>query len=227
MNLKNLIQKKETTTLELKPSLSQIDDIVETVSAFSNTKGGTVVIGVTDNGKIKGVEIGKDTLERLSNKIMQNTDPRIHPEVLVEEINKKKIILGKVKESTDKLVLAFGRPYKRVGSSTTKMSKEEYERLILEKHKDKLQFDKQPCEEATLKDIDNKKIKWYLEQREKARNISKKIKIPIGELLQNIKALKGNKPTHAAILFLSKYPQRFIPNARSLSMSSSSLCFYT
>ena len=214
MNLKNLIQKKETTTLELKPSLSQIDDIIETVSAFSNTKGGTVIIGVTDSGKIKGVEIGKDTLERLSNKIMQNTDPRIHPEIIVEEISKKKIILVKVKESTDKLILAVGRPYKRVGSSTTKMSKEEYERLILEKHRDKLQFDKQPCEEASLKDIDNKKIKWYLEQREKARNISKKIKIPIEKLLQNIKALQGNKPTNAGILFLSKYPQKFIPNAR-------------
>ena len=43
-----------------------------------------------------------------------------------------------MKESSDHLVLAFGRPYKRIGKSTLRMSKDEYERLILDKHKDKL-----------------------------------------------------------------------------------------
>jgi len=42
----------------------------------------------------------------------------------------------------------FGRPYKRIGKSTLRMSKDEYERLILEKHKDKLYFDSQICKEA-------------------------------------------------------------------------------
>lgn len=34
-----------------------------------------------------------------------------------------------------------------------KMSKDEYERLILEKHKEKLYFDSQICKGAKLKDI--------------------------------------------------------------------------
>ena len=56
----------------------------------------------------------------------------------------------------------IGRPpYKRVGKSTIKMSKDEYgrgvlhtpfqERSILEKHKDKLYFDSQICKEATFR----------------------------------------------------------------------------
>ena len=44
----------------------------------------------------------------------------------------------------------FGRPYKWIGKSTLQMSKDEYERLILEKHKDKLYFDSQICKEATF-----------------------------------------------------------------------------
>ena len=65
-------------------------------------------------------------------------------------------------------------PYKRVGKSTLRMPKDEYgrgvlhtplqERSILEKHKDKLYFDSQICKEATLDDIDNIKVKKFLER---------------------------------------------------------------
>jgi len=47
---------------------------------------------------------------------------------------------------------------KEIIKSTLLMSKDEYERLILEKHKDKLYFDSQICKEATLADIDKEKI---------------------------------------------------------------------
>ena len=115
-------------------------------------------------GKVLTVEIGKDTIERLVNQITQNTDPKIHPHTTVEKIDEKQVIIIKVKESSDHLVLAFGRPYRRVGKSTLQMSKDEYERSILEKHKDKLYFDSQICEEATLADIDNIKVKRFLER---------------------------------------------------------------
>jgi len=98
------------------------------------------------------------------NQITQNTDPKIHPRITVEKIDEKQIIIIKIKESSDHLVLAFGRPYKRVGKSTLQMSKDEYERSILEKHKDKLYFDSQICKEATLADIDNIKVKRFLER---------------------------------------------------------------
>ena len=82
----------------------------------------------------------------------------------VEKIDEKQIIIIKVKESSDHLVLAFGRPYRRVGKSTLQTSRDEYERSILEKHKDKLYFDSQICKEATLADIDNIKVKRFLER---------------------------------------------------------------
>ncbi len=54
--LKDLLKEGESETVEFKPSLSQMDKITESISAFSNTKGGTVVIGVGDNGEVLGVE---------------------------------------------------------------------------------------------------------------------------------------------------------------------------
>lgn len=205
---------KERENVELKSSLSLINEIIEAISAFANTGGGKIIIGIDNAGRIIGVQIGKGTIEALTNRIAQNTDPKIHPKITVEEIDKKKIIIIEIKESLDKLVLAFGRPFKRVGKSTVKMSKDDYESLILEKHKEKLQFDKQICEDAKLEDIDKKKVKVYLKLREKNRNISSKIKMPLNQFLINIKAAINKKPTNAGILFFGKNPLKFISHAQ-------------
>ena len=206
--------REEREDIELKSSLSLINEIIETITAFANTRGGKIIIGVNNSGKVLGIEIGKDTIERLVNRIIQSTDPKIHPRVNIETVKKKKVIIIEVMKSLDKLVLAFGRPFKRVGKSTVKMGKDEYERLILEKHKDKLQFDKNVCEEAELKDIDNNKVNAYLKLREKNRNVSSKIKVSLGQLLINIKAVTKTKPTNAGILFFAKNPLKFISHAQ-------------
>jgi ATP-dependent DNA helicase RecG len=205
---------KEKENVELKSSLSSANEIIETVSAFANTKGGKIIIGVDDAGKIRGMEIGKGTIENLTNNIAQKTEPKTHPEITVQEIGSKKIIVIDVKESREKPVLASGRPFVRVGKSTRKMSKEEYESLILKKHRDKLQFDTEICKEAGLKDLDDKKVKTYLELREKNRNISSRIKMPVNRFLVNVKAVSGGKPTNAGILFFGKNPLYFISHAR-------------
>jgi ATP-dependent DNA helicase RecG len=119
-----------------------------------------------------------------------------------------------VNQSSKGLVLAFGKPFKRIGKSTMRMSKDEYEMSILEKHKEKLQFDKEICRECGLEDIDNKKVRAYLKLREKNRNIPSKIKMPLSQFLINIKAVRDKKPTNAGILFFGKDPLRFISHAR-------------
>src|SRR3989338_2167018 len=162
----------ESTTIEWKPSLSQIHEIIESITAFANTEGGRLLVGVSKHGEVTGVQIGKGTVEDLVNRIAQHTDPKIQPKITVKKIEGKQIIVIEVKQSKDKLVLADGRPYKRVGPSTRQMGKDEYEGLILEKHKSKHYFDTMICKEATLKDIDLLKVRWFLDEAEKQRRFT-------------------------------------------------------
>lgn len=67
-----LLNEGESEEVEFKPSLSQMDKILECISAFSNTRGGIIVVGVSDKGKVLGVDIGKRTIENLANMIKQN-----------------------------------------------------------------------------------------------------------------------------------------------------------
>ncbi|MCX5703442.1 MAG: putative DNA binding domain-containing protein, partial [Candidatus Omnitrophica bacterium] len=89
--LKGLI--KESENIELKLSLSLINEIIEAISAFANARGGKIVVGVDSGGRIIGIQIGKDTIESLTNRIAQNTDPKIHPRISVKDIEGKKIVV--------------------------------------------------------------------------------------------------------------------------------------
>ncbi len=201
---------KESETIELKQSLAEVDEIIETAVAFANTEGGRIYIGVSPEGKVLGVQIGKGTIEDLVNKIGQHTDPKLHPKVSVKKAEGKDIIVVEVKESHDHLVLAFGKPHKRVGKSSPKMSKDEYEWLIFEKHKDKLHFDTMLCRGATLKDIDPVKVRWFLDKAKEERRLEVPEKVSTKEALEYLKVLNNGKPTNTGILLFGKDPQKFI-----------------
>lgn len=111
MNLKEVVPRGESEVLEFKKSVSEWKEIIETVSAFSNTKGGTIIIGVDDNRRVHGVTIGKNTIEELTNKILTNTEPKIYPEITEVDIEDKKVIVIKVEKFPYDVVLAFGRPF--------------------------------------------------------------------------------------------------------------------
>ncbi|PIP13894.1 MAG: hypothetical protein COX49_00850 [bacterium (Candidatus Stahlbacteria) CG23_combo_of_CG06-09_8_20_14_all_40_9] len=212
LEIKRLIQTRESETVEFKTSPSHWKAVIETISAFANTKGGIVLIGVQDNGEIRGVKVGKDSIERFTNKIIQNTDPKIYPSIEVAKVDGKEIIVLTVKNIQNKPYLALGKAFKRVGKSTHQMSRDEYERMSLEKHKEELRFDEQICKGVTLEGIDKKRVKWYLEKRAEQREI-KIPKTSFDEMVINlgISTREGNKITNAGIMFFGKDPQKFIP----------------
>ena len=204
MNFKN---KNESETLEFKKSVGEWKEIIETISAFSNTRGGEILIGINNSGELKGVEIGKNTFEDLTNKIKENTDPKIYPRITIRIINNKTIMAIRIKESNDHLVLAFGRPYKRVGKSTVRMSKDEYENLILEKHKEKLHFDSQICKEAELRDINKERVEWFIKEAKGQRGLDIDESLPAEEILERLKLINEKRLTNAAALLFGKNPQ--------------------
>jgi len=113
--IREYISRGESEILEFKKSTGEWKEIIKTISAFSNTKGGYILIGISDNDKVIGIQVGKRSIEDLTNKIKENTDPKIFPKISAKNIENKEVILIKVEESISKPVFAFDRVYKRVG----------------------------------------------------------------------------------------------------------------
>lgn len=204
-----LIKQGEGLKLEFKSSLSDIDRIAEIVCSFANSGGGIILAGVSDAGKIHGVDIGRQTIERLTNIIVDNLDPKIYPEITPLKIDKRSIILIEASESSDKPHLAFGKAFIRVGKNTKPMSRSEYERLLIGKYKEKLQFDKQICKGASLKDIDKEKIKWFLEMSKSYRKYPLDVSTPVKRALMHLGLLQNEKVANGAILLFGKEPHKF------------------
>jgi ATP-dependent DNA helicase RecG len=115
MNFKELHKTGESQHLEFKTSFGK--EVVETVAAFSNASGGTILIGIDQNGKVKGVSINEEIRKEWVNTIKQATQPQIFPEVIPYELEGKTIVALKVQEYPIKPVGCKGKYFKRVGAS--------------------------------------------------------------------------------------------------------------
>jgi ATP-dependent DNA helicase RecG len=211
--IEKLIKRGESRNLEFKESLSVKDEIGESISAFSNSCNGKILIGISNSGEIKGVQIGEKTIEGLANFIKQNTDNSIYPDIKVEKINNKNIIIIEVKEADEKPVFFRGKAYKRIGNSNHKLSASEIRKMA--KESTKSYWDEQICEEARLEDIDENKVMWFLKKAREERGLKIEENISTKEILMKLRLLKNEKLTNTAILLFGKEPQKFFLQAEA------------
>ena len=207
MSMMKIIEAGESETTEFKTSLAEWRDVVETISAFSNRGGGLIFVGVGDDYEIIGIDDGKSTLENLANQIKQNTDPVIYPSIRIEEIGGKPIIVVDVKEFEQKPVLAFGRGFMRVGKSSQKIGYEEIRRLAL--LSSKVYWDGRVCEGAGLEDIDEGKVRWFLDLAKRERGLDIREDATVDEVLMRLRLSDDDRLTNAAVLLFGKEPERF------------------
>ena len=185
MDLKKLILKGESEKLEFKGSLHLKDEIGETVSAFSNSNGGNILIGVSDEGRMTGVQIGKKTVIDLAEYIKGNTDQQIFPEIKVYKIDNRSIISIKIKESSEKPVFFKGYVYKRVGDTNQRIPSSEIRRLARESV-GRVYCDEQICKEARIDDIDEEKVIKFLERAKFERRLEVGPNISARDVLERL-----------------------------------------
>jgi len=101
--LKSLIIKGEGEKVDFKQKISQPYKIAKTISAFANTKGGVLLVGVQDDKTIMGVdpEEEKYLLETASDFYCDPPIPLSYQEVEDEE-EEKIVLIVRIKESKDK-----------------------------------------------------------------------------------------------------------------------------
>ena len=208
-DLRKLIKSGESETVELKASFNK--EILETSGAFANTKGGVILIGISNTGEIKGFQIGKETLRDWAIQISQSTEPRIIPEIEIGTIDGKNVAVIWIKEFPIKPVFVKGRCFRRVGNSNRVMQARE----IAEMHFQStgMSWDRLPVTNAPIGEIDLEKVKQYIESAKDAR----RRKISGGEkplqVLEKLELIKDGKPTWAAILLFHNHPQRYLSQA--------------
>lgn len=106
LGIKELISRHgESKTLEFKEKLdnsnTEKNRLLQTIVAFANTEGGRIILGVTDEGIIKNVEL-KGLREQIQNIIEVHVDGSPTVDFLPELIDGKNILIIQVHEGIDK-----------------------------------------------------------------------------------------------------------------------------
>ncbi len=129
-----LIEEGEGFTIEFKRRISSAEKIARTLISFANTKGGTILFGVDDDGRIVGVESEKSEVELIEIAGREFCDPEIVPRIDIVPFDGKDVIVCHVPESRTKPHYFLGerdrengentRVYIRVNASTVMASRE-------------------------------------------------------------------------------------------------------
>ncbi|MEK6938099.1 MAG: RNA-binding domain-containing protein, partial [Nanoarchaeota archaeon] len=201
--LKILLKEKENLTLEYKEAYSSKID--EDIVAFANTKGGILILGVSDKGQIKGYELTNDLKAKI-NTLARNCKPSIS--VIIKHI--ENVITIEVPEGDEKPYSCSTGYFRRLDGNSQKMSQDEIR--ILFQENDKLSFEAKINKNCTINDISPDKVKKYLAES-KVTLVSQDLR----EILQSANVLEKDKIKNAGVLLFAKDVSKFLPQRQTIN----------
>jgi len=207
--LLDILNRGEDSAHLFKENFTSIDNLAVEISAFANTDGGKIIIGVSDKGKLTG--LSQEDIHRLnqwtSNATTNKSDKSIYVKTEILVCDDKRLMIIHVPRGSNK-PYAVNRVdvWVKSGADKRRAPIEEVLRLAQTSglhFADELEID------AGIADFDKSFFqrryqKYYKEKIEK-------LGTPLEQLLTNLKLFKNDKLTLAGLLLFGKNPERLRP----------------
>jgi ATP-dependent DNA helicase RecG len=198
-----MVRKGESDTLEFKSTFDR--EAIETLTAFANTNGGLLLVGVQDSGVVIGTTVGKETVQNWINQIKMATMPSIIPDVEILTVDSKTIVSFSLSSFPLKPVSCKGKYFKRNHASNRLMTLNQVSDAYLKTFQ--LSWDSYQCTDASLEDIDVRKLDQFITKV----NRIERFHLDDNHLytLEKLRLVKDAIPTNAAMLLFSANPLPF------------------
>ncbi len=153
----DIVARPESKTFERKRSTESLEPILRSIVAFANTAGGTLVIGIEDDGAVRGVDDPLDVEERIVNALSHGVIPLLVPDFLILEEAGQTIVVVNVHASERRPHHVAGEgtetgTYVRVGASNRRADKPMREQLIRSARRHG--FDEEPAYGVVVEDLE-------------------------------------------------------------------------
>jgi ATP-dependent DNA helicase RecG len=226
-------EKGEGVALEFKRSTGEIKEGMQTLCAFLNSSGGTVLFGVRPDlpaarswsaaqagGAAEGQEVSDQTLRDIA-QAADRFEPPAHLSIgRVKVKTGREVIAVAVEGGSDTRPFAYEvRAYERVGSTTRKMPQSKYEKQLLDRAHARRRWENQTAVDVKLSDLDREEILGAREAAIQQRRISAGTSNQIGDILDRMGLRRDGVITQAAQVlfgtkFLPDYPQCMLKMGR-------------
>ena len=211
----------ETDSVEFKETTGQLERGMETLCAFLNGNGGTVLFGITDKKIIIGQEVADTTKRNIADAISRlEPTPTVQISYVPIPDKEKKIIALHVEDARfDRPFSYKGRAYMRVESVTTVMPQPTYEKLLLQRDGGKYRWEQFENEDLTLQDIDCNEVLKTVRLGIECGRLPEDTGNDIPVILEKFGLMHNGVLNHAAAVLFGKhekmeYPQCLLRLAR-------------
>jgi len=192
--------------VEYLPDLD-VEALAETLVAFANSDGGTLVVGVDEHGKPTGRVYPEDVESALRRAEMM-CHPPIHTGWEQIDLAGSSVVAVSVARSTELHSVADGRVVIRMGDENRPLAGEAIRQLAATKSSG--EFEAEGIPGAHRSDLDDDILAEYIAKREERQR--KRITATPDELLREIGAIDADgNPTVSGLLLFGKNPQQFLP----------------
>ncbi len=198
------LQINESQNIEFKQSWK--DEYIKWITAFGNSDGGKLYIGVDDNSNIIGIDNAKKLLEDIPNKVRDILGIMVDVNL---QISEDKEYLEIVTDKYPYPISYKGSYYYRSGSSTQELKGAALDKFLLSRQGKK--WDGVPVPYFGIDDLDPFAFKLFREKASKKKRIDAEFLKENDEVLVDKLHLKeGDYLKRAATLLFAKDPQKYV-----------------
>ena len=216
LTLEYIQNEPENKYFDRKSAKVQPANLSEIISAFANADGGTIVIGIGDNGSLEGINsAGKNKINDFINAPKDCCRPMpIYKEEFLDIINvagqPDQLLLLHIQESNDQIIRTTNdKTFLRIGDRTKELRGEDLRNL--EYAKSTRHYEDEANWDATIDDLDKELLHEY-KLRIGAEDLSDEQVLKARGFIKNID--DKERLSHAAVLLFAKNISQFHPNCR-------------
>lgn len=194
------------------PERADPGTVAETLSALANARGGTLLLGVTRAGAVRGVRDPNAQRDKALSAALLVEPPIVLPMPRPVALRGRAIVAVEVPAGLPNVYQLGGRFLVRDGEQNRPLRLAEVHQLMAQRGV--TSFETQPARQTTLGDLDWEHVRHYVNRLQQAANLDP------GEILQRRGCLVSSggaaaaTPTHAGLLLFGRTPSRWLPSAR-------------
>lgn len=212
LELLDLIQMGESSQVQFKVRVNNANSIGAEMVAFSNTKGGLLIVGIDDKtGEINGLSFAElqATNELLANSASNNVKAPIYIYTETVKVEDQNVVVAHIAEGTSKPHMDNnGIIWVKNGSDKRKVvTKEEIARLL--QSSGNLFADETIVNGTTVNDIDEDFFQEFI--LAKTKKTIEELGQSTSTVLSNLGMIKEGKLSLGGLLLFGKNPQQFRP----------------
>lgn len=224
--LMNDLPVQESLIVEFKSDRKSLpdNDIIEAVVGLANTEGGTLYLGIEDNGEVTGLHPNHRDIIRMEVTVAGKTVPSLSVRINIVEEQEYQIMIFEVPKSQSIIATTNGKVLKRrlkANGEPENVPMYPYEFNSRLADLGKLDFSRQPLTNATIEDFDSNEVlrlRKTIELRNGERSLLDLSDEELFKALFLVDYVSGQLvPTVTGLLLLGKEEaiEKYIPTAQS------------